>query len=251
MADPSRTARQSPVSVVWLILVLGIVTTALGIAYAAATHDTSVADQIIAGLFISAGSSIGGASISLLVVSASGQDTIEEVRETIASSLRSKFVSDEKALQCIRREWHHYHVTEVDAGLVWSYHRYRFDRSVSVGSIEVEAPVIDAAGREHLYRAEAGMRGSRLMIIDRRSTGTEQPAIHIYPDMAEAYRPVHSGIAFLISWHGHPMVTKAILSQTRLVPHNAEGVLPPSHNEDLDSIWDRNFPGQICFYDTR
>jgi hypothetical protein len=98
----------------WLVLVLGIVTTGFGIAYAAATaqpgQDASLLNQILSGLLISVGGGVVGASISLIVTTNSDRDVLHQMREVVEKSLTSTLVSDEDSLVPVRRPWHHYFV---------------------------------------------------------------------------------------------------------------------------------------------
>ena len=231
---------------VWLILLLGFVTTAFGITYAAATseHGASVTDQIVAGVCLSLGSGVVGAAISLIVASISSRDTVHEIRDVIAFSLQRHLTSDEADLRLMRKEWHHYYVTEMAGTLVWRYQRYPFNRSAAVGAIVVEAPIKDPEGKEHSYRTEVGVRGSRVIVIDTRTAGSEQPSIHVYPHLTEGYSSTHCGMAFMVTWDGHHMVTKAILSQTRLIPGIGEGKVPPSYNAELEAAWQTGFHSQ-------
>jgi hypothetical protein len=107
--------------------------------------------------------------------------------------------SDEHELHPARKDWHHYYMAEVAGALEWSYQRYRFDRSTAIGSIATDSPIRDLQGHEHAYRTEAGVRGSRLIVMDTRSTGVEQPSVHINSQFAEGYHVIRCGIGFLVT----------------------------------------------------
>jgi hypothetical protein len=246
--------RETTAVLLGLASLLGIVMTALGISYSIvsngpANQHPSLSGEIVGGVLISFGSAIVGAVVSTFVTRQTGQDLLEDIRSVIANSLECKFTSTEDTLAPIRHDWFHYHVTGVQNHYIWRHDIYRFRHSASVASLVANIVVKDdSPGMRHQYRLEAGVRGTRLIIIQTRIDGNELPVIQVYPDMAESFRSTHCGIILNQDWDGHNIISKSILSRTRLIAGLEEGSVDAAHFATLDRIWSEGFEqGCIMF----
>jgi hypothetical protein len=231
---------------VWLIMLLGVVMTGFGIAYATASapdtgRSADVANNIISGLLTAVGGGIVGASVSILVTGGSDRDTLQKLRGVVQDSLMSKLTSDEASLGPVRQLWHHYYVTATDGKHVWRYRQFHFELSVAVSSAVTGMAVKDQSGRTRLYRVEAGIRGDRLIIVSAMVNGQEPPLIEIYPQFVN-YKDLHYGVALLQNWDGYNMLSRTILSNHDLLGGAVpEGMIPAEYFEDLDTKWERGF----------
>lgn len=247
MANPSRTTSinveiSSPK--VWLILLLGVVMTGFGIAYAAATapksgQPASLPNELISGLLTAVGGGIVGATISLLVTGGSDRDTLRTIRQVVEGSLHSTMISDETALAPVRRRWHHYFVTTIDSKTVWRYECYNFDLSLAVGSVAIAIAVEDEDGLVHRYHVEAAVRGDRLIILSSMIGGEEPVFTEVYPQFLD-FKAQHFGIVLMQNWDGFNMLTKTILSRSPLFDAE-EGTVAEEYFEMLEEKWQRGF----------
>lgn len=230
----------------WLVFLLGVVTTALGATYAAAMRfaadqDPPLIHTAIGGVLASLGGGILGAAIGLLVARTSSQESADDIRGLLRDTLTSNFTSEDDALDSLRRKWFHYHVTDFNEGSVWRHRNYHFDHSTSIGSIVSSITVEDDLGLSHDYRIEAAVRGSRLIIVQTRLHGDEPPVIQIYPNMMLAFQNVHCGVSFMQNWTGRHIVTRSILSRVPLIAGLSEGTVPDVHRKTLDTAWAKHF----------
>ena len=243
----TRGIRETTAAMLGLASLLGVVTTALGIAYSIASagsagHQSSTSGQIIGGILIAFGSAVVGAVVSQFVTRQTGQDVLEDVRAVIAESLKNSFTSSDESLEPLRRDWYHYHLTGIGGKFVWRHDLYRFQRSASVGCLVATISVRDETSRlQHQYRLEGGVRGTRFIIMQTRINGTELPVIQVFPNMAESFRSIHCGIIMLQSWDGQNLISKTILSSTPLVAGAKEGDIDQAHSSTLERIWQDGF----------
>lgn len=231
---------------VWLILLLGVVMTGFGIAYAAATapkagQAASLPNELVSGLLTAIGGGIVGATISLLVTGGSDRDTLRTIRQVVEGSLHSTMISDESALAPVRRCWHHYFVTTIDEKTVWRYERYNFHLSLAVGSVAIAIAVEDENGLGHRYQVEAAVRGDRLIILSSMIGGDEPVFTEVYPQFLD-FKTQHYGIVLMQNWDGYNMLTKTILSRAPLFDAE-EGTVAEEHFKMLEEKWQRGFAG--------
>ena len=234
MTSKKRSLGTTPL---WLIALLGVAITALGV-YIQAT-GTSPFSQMGAGTLAALGGGVIGAAISIYFAAGEGRDTLFAVRELLADSLRANMRSAETDLKAIRHHWHYYHLTQRDSRFLWRHTDYHFEQSNTTSSIVLMIKDV-GFGREHLYRAEAAIRGNRMILIEAPDDGGEPPIIAVTPFFTEGYRKVRAGVVFLRSLDGEDMLTKCLWSATPLVDANG----PDISDQDgllLEEIWDRAF----------
>jgi hypothetical protein len=240
---PDVASRSRSTRIVWLVLLLGVATTSFGISFEAATggRQASLTNQIVAGVTLSAGSGVAGAAISMIIASVAGHDAAEQIREMLTRTFQGRMISDDYDLDPLRKIWHQYYVTEMQGSLVWCYNRCPFDKSASVNTIVVETSYRDSGGKAHAYRTELGVCGSRGIMTSNRINGAEEPSVSVFPQMLEGFRTVHAGLLFNVSWDGHHLVSKFLMSQKKLIPGVTEGTVPEEFFARLDSAWEKGF----------
>jgi len=247
---PTRGRQGAPSgSLIPSLVVLGIggLLVAFGIAYQAATasggHQPSLTDNIIGGVTLAIGGGAIGAAIQTITERRYDGDALSNVEQMIRESLGARFTSDDDALSMFRRDWHHYYLTHVDGESAWWHQTYSFGRNLAKGSITERTSVLDSGGKAHGYLTEAGIRGQRFMLIETREGGGEPALVEIYP-MPRGFATVHVAVAFLEGWDSVHLVTKAILSEQPLLENDVHGAVPRENWPALDAVWKSHFLAQ-------
>lgn len=230
-----------------VVLGIGVLLIAFGIAYQAATSTgdrrPSTLDQIVSGIAAAVGGGALGAGINTIVVQKYEQDVLKEIQAVVAESVRARFTSDHDELNMFRRDWHHYYLTQAGGKVGWWYQTYNFSKSVAIGSITEETSVLDSDGSSHAYLTEAGVRGQRFILFETRQGGSEASVIEIYPT-PRGFQTVHTAITFLQSWDSTNLVTKSILSRRPLIDGIVGGRVSDVHANTLDEVWRNDFLSQ-------
>jgi hypothetical protein len=188
MADNNRIG-----AVTWLVLLLGLVTTALGVAYGVATTPsgpatTAIVNTMAAAIVGSLGAGIVGAALSMVITRVIDRARTQDFATVLSRSLTARFISSSEELDAIRGDWHHYHLTSMDGRSVWRYTRHRLDRSPEINSIQTYVDVTDARGDKHRYNVEAGVRGTKgILLLQRARGGTSSEAVEIFPSLTKAF----------------------------------------------------------------
>jgi hypothetical protein len=247
--DGAPPARHADV-VVWLTFGLGLVTTALGVAYAVAVPTgahSSVPNQVMAAVIGSLGAGVVGAALSMLIGNLADRGGREDLLRLLSRALGARFTSDEGDLSLLRADWHHYHVTTVGGRYVWRHIRYHLDQwSAATGSLRYQHKVTDGQGHAYAFTAEAGIRGSHLIILingSRAEIGAQSS--EIFPlFLVHGYRTRHCGIGTYRTWDNRNIIGKTIMSRDPLAPADDDGAVPVSHFARLDEVWDADFGSQ-------
>jgi hypothetical protein len=241
--------RKSPVtrnSVTPSLVVLGVggLFVAFGIAYQAATtgggREPSLIDSIIGGFALALGGGAVGAAIQAVTEHRYSGDVLISIEKTIRESLGARFTSSESDLKMFKRDWHHYYLTHLNGESSWWHQEYSFGQNVAQGSITGRTNVSDADGRAHTYLTEAGVRSQRFILLETNEEGEEPAVVEVYP-MPRGFQTVHAAIAFLEGWDSSNVVTKAILSEKPLTKENSKGIVRQEDWSILDKIWETQF----------
>ncbi len=238
-----RVVEQRGETILRLLLALGAVLIVAGSVLAlrqgGAPQSQSV--TVLSGLLTVFGGAVVGAATSIVVARIADSSTLEEVRDLIVTNTASRFFSNEADLSPIRKTWYHYHMTVMEGTCVWRHRKYHFEKSGGLGTLSTEIEVLDPAGGSHKYSIEAGVRGGRLVLLQRRLEGHEEVVVQVYPDMLAGFRSVHCGISFLQDWDSNHLVTRAILSRDPLIRDLPEGSVPDDVAAALTNAWDADF----------
>jgi len=226
---------------IWLVALLGVTITALGVLVQAGTSERMAI--MFAGTVSALGGAIVGAAVSLYIAAGDGRDTLRSIRELLAESLPAKVTSVESDLARLRKPWHVYHQTRFGGAIVWRYTFYPFDRDRAVGSVSafVTEPEFD---REPVYRAEAAVRGHRMFYIETAQEGNEPPTIGVLPSFAGPYQTAFAGLRVFVSWDGPPMVAKCLWSEQPLVRVTGSTVEQDDWPE-LEARWRNGFGHEV------
>ena|ERR1700730_6994781 len=226
---------------IWSLLLLGLALTGIGVLIA--SQQNTATGRVVAALASSVAGGLIGA-VSTIIVSGRAESTaLAEVREMLSATTASNFFSRDLLLNPLRRPWHHYRITQVDGIPVWRYCVYHFEQASSIGTIATTVDYINPRGLDkHTYSVEAGVRGSRLIMIDRRLEGEEAPIIQVYPDMLRGFQSIHCGVVFVQTWDGNHVITPGILSDSPLIGTLTEGTVQSADDGKLlNEQWQRHF----------
>lgn len=244
----SRTRRRADV-IVWLTLSLGLVTTALGVAFAVAAPEkpSSISNQVVATVIGSLGAGVVGAALSIMIANLADRDGREDLIANLSQMLGARFTSDDSELSLLRTDWHHYHVTTVRGRYVWRYISYRADRWLTApGSLHYHHRVTDGEGHKYEFFSEVGIRGSHLVLLANGSHGEiGAQASEIFPlFLIHGYRPHHGGIGTYRTWDNRNIIGKTIMSRDVLTPADDDGAIPDGYFTRLDAVWESDFGSQ-------
>jgi hypothetical protein len=221
--------------IVWLILLLGLVTTALGVAYGG----------VVAAIISSLGAGIVGAVLSILVARASDRNSVDEISAMLSRSFNARLLSEANELRLVSGDWHHYHLTSVDGRLVWLYTFHRLDDSLATNSMRTRIDVLDSTGEAFPYEVEVGIRGDKgILLLRGLRGGVSSEAVEVIPGFARAFQPVHFGIGMYQTWDGREFVGKIIFSRRKLVPIAKDGSIDEADFPALDRMWNQGFATQ-------
>jgi hypothetical protein len=237
---------------IWLVLLLGLVTTALGVAYGVATTPAgtlrgSVPESIVSvsAIVSSLGAGVVGAALSMVIARSADRDGREDLLAQLSRVLGAGFSSDETDLRPLRADWHHYHVTALDGRYVWRYQLIRLSRSPSVGSLRSWLEVGDGKGHVLEYLVEAGVRGSHAILLFTVAGGVGYESTEVLPQLlTRGYRSHHCGIGLYQTWDGTDTVGRVLLSRSPIVPSGPGAAVADEHSARLDELWERDFPGR-------
>ncbi len=235
---------------VWLILLLGLVTTALGVAYGVATAPAgsasagSVPETIVAAIVGSLGAGVVGAALSMVIARSADREGHDDLVARLARTLGARFGSEEADLQLLRADWHHYHVTAIDGRYVWRYQLLRLRRPTGTGALQGRVEVGDGRGHVFEYRVEAGVRGSQaILLFTSPDAGTGSESTEVFPELlTNGYRPHHCGIGVFHTWDGNASVGRVVMGRGPLVPAGPDGTVADEHQARLDEVWE-GLPG--------
>lgn len=235
-------AKRSLVSApLWLVGLLGVVVTALGVIVQAGASERIVA--MFAGTVSAVGGAVIGAAISLYFAAGEGRDTLRSVREILAESSKRSLTSPEADLAKLRKVWHVYHKTSLRDEIVWRYTRYPFDLDRAIGSLSAYV-VEPELGREPPYHVEAGIRAERMIYIETATGGDEPPIIGVVPWFSGSYRTSYAGLRIFHAWDGFPMVSKCLWSEQELARTQGSTVEREDWPE-LEALWQSGFSHTI------
>ncbi len=168
-------------------------------------------------------------------------ELVDELKSDLVRTTTSRMVSDESDLQPLRRKMYHYHLTSVDGVLMWRHRIYNFHESGGIGVLRTVVSVDDPRGGTHQYEIEVGVRGTRVVVVQRRLQGQEDVVVGVYPQMLHGFKSTHFGICILQNWDSESVLTKCILSYEPVLPEQAPGAVPPDKAAELDTLWGREF----------
>lgn len=234
-------------AVSWLVLLLGLVTTALGVAYGVATTPsgpatTAIVNTMAAAIVGSLGAGIVGAALSMVMTRVVDRARTQDLATVLSRSLTARFISSDEELDAIRGDWHHYHLTSMDGSPVWRYARLRLDRSPEINSLQTYVDVTDARGGKHRYNVEAGVRGTKgIILLQRARASTSSEAVEIFPGLTKAFHTIHYGIGVYEAWDGTNVVGKIVLSRQPIAPADRSGMVNETHFAELDRLWHQGF----------
>lgn len=190
---------------------------------------------------IAVGGAILGSSLSGWL---SKKDILRVEQNTLAvleKTLTSKFRSKEENLINYRKEWHIYHVSEINKETVWRHHHFDFSCNHSVGSLNCEVKSSDKNGDQSSYFVEGGVRDSRLIIFEK-AKGSEEPVgIYILPLFCEAFHTTHHGFGIIKSWDGNSILSPVIMSRKPLPDIKSQETLGKEDGQKLDIVWEGEF----------
>jgi hypothetical protein len=193
--------------------------------------------MLVASLLTTLGAGLVGAILGIAITEYLEKSSMEQVKEMLTGTLRSKFLSAENDLEQLRRPLYKYHATQFEGKYVWRIFIYHFESSVGVGTLEVRNDFTDEAGDLNKTFVEAGIRGDRLVLFGTRITGgQEQPSISIYPGMTAGYKNYHCGVSFIESYDSQEAIVRTIVSYSPLVPEES-GFLSDASGRKLDNLW--------------
>ena len=232
------------------VVIIGVLLVALGVLYSsAAVHNgnTSLVNTVISQVAVAIGGGVLGAGLNTVIVRRFERDVLEEITSCVEASLTARFVSSEQELRPLRRDWHHYYVSQVGRQRRWWSQPMPFGNTDGVGSIRLSMPVIDGGGRVHSYTAEAGVRSNTLIVLNTNDRGNENCSVDVYPAV-NGYRTVYAGIAMLESWDGDNVVTRCLMSLEPLVA-GSPGPLSETESAQLDQEWTDAFRSTVLLGD--
>lgn len=184
------------------------------------------------------GSSGLGTCFGLVFGSITGASAINRITDLIETTLNSSLNSSEDALEPFRKPWHHYLCTKIEDEYVWRYRVIDFSRLAPSGKLVAVLVVPGPGDTFHTYHLEAFLVGSRLLIAQNAASGTEEPAIGVYPSAADRFRSIICGIVYLQTWDGSQFITAALMSQLPLLEKTPKiGTLPKSTYANLNELW--------------
>lgn len=233
--------------VVWLTLLLGLVTTAFGVAYGVATTPSSgpgqsARDGVLAAVVGSLGAGVVGAALSIVITRVAIRDSREGLLSALSRTLDAKFTSNEDNLRLLRRQWHHYHVTTLNGKYVWLHQFWRLDRVPGISSLQMLHEVPDGDGQPFQYLLEAGIRGTYAVLLITSEDSAGGQAIEILPHLLiRGHRPYHCGIGLYETWDGTNIIGRVILSREPIVPVGATATVDDKDGSRLDEVWCREF----------
>jgi hypothetical protein len=236
---------------VWLVLLLGLVTTALGVAYGvatmpAATPGASLPQSIVSAIVGSLGAGVVGAALSIVITRSADRDRREDLVAHLSQTLGARFSSDEADIQALHADWHHYHVTAIDGRYVWRYLFIRFSRSPAVGSLQTWLEADDGKGHVLEYLVEAGIRGSHAILLLTSTTGgVGDESTAVLPHLlTRSYRSHHCGVGLYQTWDGTDTIGRVIISRRPLMPTGPNATVADEHSGQLDELWEQGFPAR-------
>jgi len=242
----SSTRRNAGEIVPRLLLALGAVLVVSGSILAlrqsgSPTTASTYPAIMLASLLTVLGGSILGSVVGNMISRLSQESAVDEIKQLIKANTSRAFFSAEEDLRPIRRAWHQYHLTVFDGKPIWRHRICHFESSGGLGTLGAEFEVMDPVGSPHKYSLEAGVRGGRLVLLQRRLEGHEEAIVSVYPDMLAGHRSVHCGVTFLQDWDSNHLVTRTILSRDPLIAGISEGTVPDDVASTLNDRWDSDF----------
>lgn len=265
MTRQPLTGRQPVDRAIWLVLMLGLVTTALGVVYGIATASSgqgtrgSTIHTMVAAVIGSLGAGAVGAALSIVLTKVADREGRDNLMLGLSHLIGARFTSDDAALKLLRGCWHHYHVTSQDGRYLWRYLQLRFDHWPIVGAAGTWFTISDAGGHSLDYFAEAGVRGNHVVLLmNGRDAGVGAQATEVFPTMVtQRFRTRHCGIGLYQTWDGAHTVGKIILSPEAIVPVSEAGTIAAEDFAQLDEVWRADFeslhtilptpqPGSTC-----
>lgn len=195
---------------------------------------------LLAEVLVLFGSSGMGACFGMAFAGLGDASAVERIREIIEESLQGGFKVADADLDPYRKVWHHYLLTEVQGKYIWRYRLFDFSRVSVPGKLVATFDVKAPDGRKQRYHVEGYVASPRLMFVQKTSTGTEPPIVHIYPTATDAFGAMHAGVACLKSWGGKDLTVPVLMSEQPLKlgrETHEEGTLPMATFHVLDEHW--------------
>ncbi len=251
MAKSAHLKRST--ATIWLTLMLGLATTAFGVTYSLAAMPnqppgSSLSNTIVAATIGALGAGVVGAALSIAITHASDRAGREDLLTQLSRTVGARFSSDEAMVRDLRTDWHHYHVTVVEGRAVWRYMFLRFSRLPGVGMLQARTTANDGHGHELNYLAEAGVRGSQLVLLFTTENGVGDECTEVFPQvLTHGYRSRHCGLGVFQTWEGGDMVGRAVISLSPIGDRpTPDGTVPADTAAKLDQIWNREFPARTA-----
>jgi len=190
-------------------------------------------------MFLSSmGGALFGASLGVIVGRFSTEDLTEDLKQLVREGVKDSFVSDEEQLGSYRKNWHLYHVTQMDGKWCWRHTRIDFSNSKTPGRLTSETFLLNQAGNPKYYTVEAGIRDSRFILFLKAKGAYKEPTLtYVFPRAGEGVDDSHLGVVFLVSWDGKHVISRTIVSSYPLEGHTEMGTLPADKARKIDQQW--------------
>jgi len=165
---------------------------------------------------------------------------MEDLLSTLKEASRySILATHEGRYDHFRKRLHGYlRSRDEQGGAVWRYRVFDFSVSRTPGHLHTVIEVIrpDRQIRKFVY--DGYICGDHLMLVGQPAiVGSEQHAVHVFPDAVKSQRESVSGLCFVDSFDGSRLVTPSILSEQPLTTQTTAGQVPAQEEAALNKHW--------------
>lgn len=187
------------------------------------------------------GGALFGSCFGSLIGRIANRELSEDIKETVASAVKSDFVSEENKIAGLRNHpWHLYHVTKRAGKFVWAHTVIDFGKFHVPGRLFAETFLLNKAGKRIDYTFEAGVRDSRLVLINKARASQEPCGVYIFPFVGLEFDDCHFGLLMHQTWDNTNSVSPTFIARNAVEGIVEEGPVSDEQSKTLDQLWEKN-----------
>jgi hypothetical protein len=218
----------APVIIYFLLFVLGGTLTAWGISLETGIYQPFLLS--IGGAFIGVG--LSGCATSFEVL-----NHWNHLHDILQKLVKSRLLSEEEQIERLRKQFHHYYVTNKCGSLVWNYDMIDFSGPSSPGVLSAQSYYKGREDNVIPSRIDAFVVDGRLIMLIKDMVHDEQADICVYPFFLKPGEYSKCGYELRETLDQNHMTCPAILSSSPINNWVTVGTVDEDTSKILNTKW--------------